>query len=1306
MSNASQVMKSIVAVLAAAVAGSLCAAEWLGTGSDTCWNNADNWESATGVPVGNIAFSAKAGDNKTVTLDGNNSFNGTFAVSAGTAEAPFVFTAIDATEEMVPTLNQTSANGMDVTGALKIEKGNWNFANDLKPNGAFLWITGGRLTTQYWMPVDGETTIRVDGGELVTGCRDNGEQNNGRMNLGRTSGKTVTLIQNGGRIRCSNNTNKGNLAEALTLGEAQNSTVLVTMTGGELVVNGCAHFGYGASSKGSVTVTGGTFSMPDADPVLGYGAGSVAELTIGGTGIVSVGTPTTAKWLKICENASATSTVTLNEGGVLELWHVQKSADEGAAAIVFNGGTLRALGSDNGYNKYLLGNYGDSVAANLSVTVSENGGVIDNNGNHIRINQPISGEGTLTFTGAGHTEVLRPLDCSVRVAQGIVAVPSGCAFGGLEIEPGAFLILASGTSPEPGATLLTVSSDISALAGRIVINGLKTVISESDGKWIVRGEVATATPTYVIPEEASFAIEKDYTWALAANWVVDGTLTIRSGTVFAGNLSGSGLVEVVTSGGDVTLSGDNEAFAGTVNKPWKESLRFDSETSGSPLATWNLAGDLRTSIVEGTLKFGAINYAMKDTWYVFYAEQATELVIEIGAKEDVNSNLGTADHICQMGGNTSKVTIRKVGAGNLDMWFDKYEKIDLHEGTVSFQNNNGPFTAYTFTGGTMKIPYVPNWNFLDRIKGSTSPVAIDTDGVDISFYQKGTVDGTNVGGFTKKGEGQLTIWADLAYTGPTTVEGGALLAKGGLDNAGGAIAVAEDAQLKLYVDHIAFTDGTPVTVLKGSVDEDTLSRVLVSGVNREMTLSAGEEGVDILATSASADNSVPNRWVGLNSDNWTTAACWSKGCPQKDQSIQIDYTARIANIQGSIDLNKIIIAAGAEAQFVTRNYSTHPSINVNGLEVLGEGEATIALDHCGVQSRVGRYDTLANLNFRMVSTTTDSWLRNLNLKGKLLGNGILRPYSVNFYGDNSDFEGKVYVADAGSRICTEAASLPKAVLELAHDISFDLMEGTFKIGSLDTREQRLFYTKNGSTAVIEVGHRNEDFGRADSKYFFGPESYNLIDVPELTFKKVGTGKWTNSMKGMRHVVVEEGELALVDCPCGDHKFDNNHGYEIDSLTVCSNAVLSGTSGNQPIYALTLEKGAIVREELAWDTVTEGETVTTNGLKCVATLNVTGDVDVSKATFAAANPEILPAATEELAALSADWTAKLVFLTATGTMTGMPTAETTAWPVDGKDVAGYQPVGSTKGWGWLVKKFGASVKLVCGRARPGLVILFL
>ena len=140
------------------------------------------------------------------------------------------------------------------------------------------------------------------------------------------------------------------------------------------------------------------------------------------------------------------------------------------------------------------------------------------------------------------------------------------------------------------------------------------------------------------------------------------------------------------------------------------------------------------------------------------------------------------------------------------------------------------------------------------------------------------------------------------------------------------------------------------------------------------------------------------------------------------------------------------------------------------------------------------------------------------------------------------------------------------------------MEGTFKMGALNCKNQRVWYTKNGSTATIEVGHKNTDFGTTDSKYFWGPESYNAITVPELVFKKVGTGKWSYSGKGIRHIVVQEGELALGQYAGTDTKFDNNSGFQLDTLVVKSGATLSGSLGTQPILSLAMESGSMLKTE--------------------------------------------------------------------------------------------------------------------------------
>ena len=464
MSKASNVLKSTVTVLATAVAGSLCAAEWLGTASDTYWNTAENWESSTGVPVGNIAFSAKAGDNKTVTLDGNNSFNGTFVVSAGTAESPFVFTATDAAVAASNSLNQTNTSGLSLKGALKVEKGIWNFANDIVPENGYLHLTGGRLTTQYWMPVKGNTTIIVDDGELVTGYREGGEQNNGRLNLAESADGVVTLTQNGGRIRCSNNTNGGNDKEALTVGSQARTTTTVNLNGGEMVVNGKTHIGYGATTKAELNVNGGVLTTTD-DILVGRNGEGVVNVK---DGFVNSGTFIVAGY-------KSKGTLTQDGGQIQSTRSLQVGWNEGVeGAANFKGGTFTTP-------DWIEVGYGKATKARMTVA-----------------------GGTISLTGDDKTRLKVGVGASsyaeLNVTSGIV-------------KPGkAWTCIGEGTSSTgivnvAGGQYLSTDCDVSLGCGSSAVaklsignGGFFTCGSETSCKWLKMAENANSTNEIVIAE--------------------------------------------------------------------------------------------------------------------------------------------------------------------------------------------------------------------------------------------------------------------------------------------------------------------------------------------------------------------------------------------------------------------------------------------------------------------------------------------------------------------------------------------------------------------------------------------------------------------------------------------------------------------------------------------------------------------------------------------------------------------------------------------------------------------------------------
>ena len=1141
-------------VLAASVALGACAAyaapdnNWQGGSENTEVSRTSNWSQGY-VPTDNMRFEA-ASKGKTVTFD--QLVNITDYLWVGSTTAGDYFTP--ASGDTAEVFNPVVWNATDSTYGIHQTAGSLRFANFSNQN-AGLVINGGTYTTdaEIWIGIGGGT-VKVEFNEGVLAC-------------------------NGDFLMSTD----GNGASYLVVGSGD------------------------ATRKAKVTVP-------------------------------------TYRWAKLTSADYGKGVMTLKAGGEFHCGFLQMNS--AGSFVIFDGGTFVKDGDVSNTIGSLFGrndnNYKYWVNDGAKLVVTDNGGTLDIGNTYTRTDFPLvladgASSGVLTKKGSA---TLLLSDTSgfaggFSVDEGMLAINKGSALSSLSIAEGAFLAI-KGDDVSAGDALLTVSSDISGLSGRIICQGaFKSSIAEENGKWVVRAaayEEGDAVCTYWTGTSGN-------AYSAAANWsnglpaagtngvfltsvalsdmtVAEGvtlvveegvTVTLPGGAVINGSLAGKGTV--VQNSGTVTLAGDNSDFEGEYKKLVYTEVIFNVPEAGSAKAKWTLYGDMRTKFATGTLQFGEFNWRSASeigqyNWYVLYCENSNTdvgqgVTIEVGAL-NTQCQIGSSAQICKGANNSTRLdTLRKVGTGDLTLWFDQYNTVDMHEGTVSFMNNNGPSLNYTFTGGTMNLYYCPGWDFLNRVHNSTGPVSINTCGNDYAFFDtQGAIDNTNVGGFEKRGDGTICMWSfNHAYTGGTRVLGGKLIIP--CAKTLGAVSVTEGATLVARSDGLALTVGEPTTLFTGTVaDDGTINRIRTAGANYEMTISANADAGTVEVTPAAANNSVPNYWIGIANDYWTTDGCWSKGVPREEHSIAFDYDCHVGNMNFSdVYLNKIIIKAGAEVEFLCKN-GNNPSLDVNGIEIDGDGEATIALYHAGIQSRSGRLDTPSNLNLRMTHTTTDSWLRNLNVYGRLLGDGILRPYSVYFYGDNSQFNGTITVLDAGSHICDVAASATNAVWDLQHDIAFDIMEGTFKMGALNCKNQRVWYTKNGSTATIEVGHKNTDFGTTDSLYFWGPETYAAITVPELVFKKVGTGTWSYSGKGIRHIVVEEGELALGQYAGTDTKFDNNSGFQLDTLVVKSGATLSGSLGTQPILSLAMESGSTLKTE--FNETVEDEVVT---YSCVCLGNV-------------------------------------------------------------------------------------------------------
>ena len=78
----------------------------------------------------------------------------------------------------------------------------------------------------------------------------------------------------------------------------------------------------------------------------------------------------------------------------------------------------------------------------------------------------------------------------------------------------------------------------------------------------------------------------------------------------------------------------------------------------------------------------------------------------------------------------------------------------------------------TFNGGTLQYSASSSQDCSAQIVGSTAPIAIDTNGANVTYGS--SLAGSNSGGLTKIGSGVLTLSAAETYRGPTVISGGVL----------------------------------------------------------------------------------------------------------------------------------------------------------------------------------------------------------------------------------------------------------------------------------------------------------------------------------------------------------------------------------------------------------------------------------------------------------------------------------------------------------------------------------------------------
>ena len=416
--------------------------------------------------------------------------------------------------ELAVSGNIIVCDGNDSVGSLNVGRGATVSANNLwvarnMGSTAVLEVGGGTIAVNSEFNIanyGGNGTFVMTGGTIATKGASYWGTDTGSMSTSEISGGSLMLGDGDDEFIILNNAN---------------STCTITVNGGEVVSDGDVRFG-----------NGGTVEGP-----------GLATLTISNGGYFGCGTETRAKWFKFGEGGGGcTRTININEGGVLGVWHFE-NYEKGTTIINFNGGTLKALGTDSNNNKYIIGSK-DHTDNSVSIAVNAGGGTIDTNGKDVRIkNVAIGGTGTLKISGGGTVTFTAKPTCPVLVEEGVIAVTSSTVPDNLSFGTNGFLKFdlssVSATTEEevttlPDAQTLATGVTLTIPAGETLAEHV-VILNDDNLAWIAScsGTTLTATPELAAETTATVTVwtgDVTGTWAGAQGDSGKYTTTVQNWT--------------------------------------------------------------------------------------------------------------------------------------------------------------------------------------------------------------------------------------------------------------------------------------------------------------------------------------------------------------------------------------------------------------------------------------------------------------------------------------------------------------------------------------------------------------------------------------------------------------------------------------------------------------------------------------------------------------------------------------------------------------------------------------------------------
>jgi len=1133
-------VKASVACTAATLGGAAYAAEWYGTSLDdegrAQWNNAANWESTTGVPVGNINFTesvinGKSGS-KTVYLDGAYTFSGDYHLYAGTEKAPLVFKS-SGENGFAATVNKQMYIGSGAANPayVVLDGGTYTFMNDINvgwnQSSATLVIKkGARVQLPNWGKLGagsggtGTAKLVVDGGEYVGGWRNNAESNNARFNVAEGAGSTAELVVKSGRFRCSNNSNSGNINEALCIGLGDNANGTVTLNDGRIEVSGSTYLGWNASSTGNLVVNGG--EMYVSEPIyVGYKGKGTVTLNNGTINIYK----SPLRFSRTDVANAVESSVTIN-GGELRCKRVEtQETTSGTAYLTFDGGRLSAVES---VDNYMLAD------DKLIVRVGAKGGTIDTGSykvgglNHEIVSALEEGneDGGLTFTGKGIAIQQGALKYSgtTFVQSGVLAITNGFAITG-PVKIGRNGAIAVDITP--ARTAATDAGEDLAVDGKIALFSASALSFEEATDDLSTSVFLTGP---VVGYTLSSEVVDGRTVVYATITNVDNIATTRKVTSYIATdnyvdqdgawsngqpANNSYDVGIFTADGIMHIWGDgkgainNRKFGDFVVRGCTAKVRYGG--NGYPdIGVKHVAGNGTLELAQaGLVGNGTLNIVSdKNVKVVITTEGAS------GTARDAWIGVNNADATAATIVNGDVVTSN----GFVAIW----RNVTLNGNLVI-----SPWSVNSYVGGTAG----------DTLKINGDLVILD--GARFDFQSHNVTFGENARlvlmGGTVINTNNLSAW-------PKTVIAGGIYTYGAVPGAseytieGGRLNVVPPADGESF-------ELAGVTVADGVNAADV---VKITGTQYNWTVAYDSASGKVTATAGEPyDASTPNYWVGGAQGYWNVAANWSRGIPSVAQTVIFDGDALVY-----LDASKTVsnIVADAHVTFRTTNTgSVHPQVHFN--EINGTG--TLALYHAGLVAN-GLPGTIAaetTVEIQYINDNTDSWLEGrrgngspLMLYGKLTGSGyVIFRDDCHFYGDNSGFEGLVGMewsdADAAYNkvfMTSESGFSGARRMNVKGKIGIGFKSGEISFGALKLYGFGTHHAINvvdGADVTINVGVGDYDVSLDNSIRFYSCTKFDMTGdfyegATNATLRKVGEGKISSGLFGSGNLDIAEGTCEL------------------------------------------------------------------------------------------------------------------------------------------------------------------------------------